>query len=88
MLGGADPFDREVVADDIYWPEGEKDVDSLTRLGLLAVTFGGTGDGLPKGCAAYFAGRNVVVLADNDTGGRQHAEKKAALVDQSRQAFA
>jgi putative DNA primase/helicase len=79
-LGGADPFDREVSADEIYWPEGEKDVDTLIRIGLSAVTFGGTGDGLPEGCAAYFTGRNVVVLADNDTGGRQHAEKKAALV--------
>jgi putative DNA primase/helicase len=79
-VGGADPFDPEVIADDIYWPEGEKDVDTLNRLGLLATTFGGTGDGLPEGCAAYFAGRNVVVLADNDAGGRQHAEKKAALV--------
>jgi putative DNA primase/helicase len=79
-LGGADPFDREVIADEIYWPEGEKDVDTLNRLGLLATTFGGTGDGLPEGCATYFAGRNVVVLADNDAGGRQHAEKKAALV--------
>jgi drug/metabolite transporter (DMT)-like permease len=79
-VGGADPFDREVITDDIYWPEGEKDVDTLNRLGLLATTFGGTADGLPEGCAAYFVGRNVVVLADNDTGGRQHAEKKAALV--------
>ena len=33
-VGGADPFDREVIADDIYWPEGEKDVDTLNRLGL------------------------------------------------------
>ena len=43
---------------------------SINRIGLRATTFGGTGDGLPDGCAAYFAGRNVVVLADNDTGGR------------------
>jgi hypothetical protein len=79
-VGGADPFDREVLADEIYWPEGEKDVDTLHRIGLLATTFGGTGDGLPEGCAAYFAGRNVVILADNDEGGRQHAERKAALI--------
>jgi hypothetical protein len=79
-VGAADPFDREVMADEIYWPEGEKDVDTLNRIGLLTTTFGGTGDGLPNGCAAYFAGRNVVILADNDEGGRQHAERKAALV--------
>ncbi|MDO8400584.1 MAG: AAA family ATPase [Bradyrhizobium sp.] len=79
-VGGADSFDREVIADDIYWPEGEKDVDTLIRIGLWAITFGGTGDGLPSGCAGCFPGRNVIVLADNDTGGRQHAEKKAALI--------
>src|SRR4029453_12678552 len=77
-VGGADPFDPEVITGEIYWPEGEKDVDTLVRLGLSAITFGGTGDGLPEGCNEYFAGRNVIVLADNDTGGREHAEKKAA----------
>lgn len=79
-VGGTDPFDREVIADEIYWPEGEKDVDTLVRIGLSAITFGGTGDGLPPGCAAYFERRNVVILADNDMGGRQHAEKKAVLI--------
>ena len=53
---------------------------SINRIGLRATTFGGTGDGLPDGCAAYFAGHNVAVLADNDEGGRQHAERKAALI--------
>jgi putative DNA primase/helicase len=79
-LGASDPFDREVIADDLYWPEGEKDVDSVIKLGALAVTFGGTGDGLPAGCESYFAGRNVIILADNDEGGRKHAEQKAALI--------
>src|SRR3984957_14675027 len=79
-LGGCDPVDREVMADDLYWPEGEKDVDSIICLGALAITFGGTGDGLPAGCESYFAGRNVIILADNDEGGRKHAEQKAALI--------
>jgi len=79
-LGSVDPFDREVMPDDLYWPEGEKDVDSVVRLGALAVTFGGTGDGLPAGCESFFAGRNVIILADNDEGGRAHAENKAALI--------
>jgi hypothetical protein len=85
---GINPFDPELAADDLYWPEGEKDTDSIVRLGLLAITFGGTGDGLPAGCETFFVGRNVVILADNDAGGREHAEKKAALVAQWRQAFA
>jgi hypothetical protein len=77
---GINPFDTELVDDDLFWPEGEKDTDTVVRLGALAVTFGGTGDGLPEGCERYFAGRNVIILADNDEGGRAHAEQKATLI--------
>jgi putative DNA primase/helicase len=59
----ADPFDREVADDTIRWPEGEKDVETLSNQLLLAVTFGGTGDGLPAGCERYFADRDVVILS-------------------------
>jgi putative DNA primase/helicase len=75
-----DPFDREVVDDTIWWPEGERDAETLSNQLLLAVTFGGTGDGLPAGCERYFANRDVVILSDNDEGGRSHAENKAALI--------
>jgi hypothetical protein len=64
---------------ELYWPEGEKDCDTLGQAGLLALTFGGTGDGLPEGAAEYLRGRHVVVLADNDAGGRDHALRKAAV---------
>jgi putative DNA primase/helicase len=73
---GSDPFG----SDQLFWPEGEKDVETLARLGLPAFTFGGTGDGLPDGCAAYVAGRAVVILSDNDSGGRKHGDEKAAAV--------
>ena len=76
----ADPFDREVVDDTIWWPEGERDVETLSNQLLLAVTFGGTGDGLPAGCESYFANRDVVIPSDNDDGGRSHAENKATLI--------
>jgi hypothetical protein len=75
-----DPFDREVVDDTIWWPEGERDVETLSSHLLLAVTFGGTGDGLPPGCERYFVDRHVVILSDNDEGGRNHAEDKATLI--------
>ena len=78
-VAGLDPFDQELVADDLIWPEGEKDVDTLTWHGVPALTFGGTGDGLPVEAASYLKGRRVVILADNDDGGRAHAEKKATL---------
>jgi hypothetical protein len=76
---GTDPFHPEVAADALIWPEGEKDVDTITRMGGLAFTFGGTGDGLPANAAEYLGQRDVVILADNDQGGRDHAQNKAAL---------
>jgi hypothetical protein len=87
LTSGTNPFDPEVQGDELYWPEGEKDVDSITKAGGLAFTFGGTGDGLTDdikglvvGCVS---GRNVVIPADNDQGGREHAQKKAALAHQT-----
>src|SRR5665213_2135426 len=72
----SNPFDAD---QPLFWPEGEKDVETLARAGLPAFTFGGTGDGLPAGCEEYVRGRHVVVLVDNDEAGRDHAEEKAAL---------
>jgi hypothetical protein len=74
-----DPFDSELIADDILWPEGEKDVDTLNKLNLPAFTFGGVGDGLPDNIGHYLKDRRLVILADNDTAGREHADKKTAL---------
>ena len=74
-----DPFDPELMADEILWPEGEKDVDSLNRINLPAFTFGGVGDGLPEGIGQHLKDRRLVILADNDEPGRAHAEKKAAV---------
>jgi putative DNA primase/helicase len=75
---GNNPFDAKIDRI-VFWPEGEKDTDTIENLGGLAFTFGGAGDGLPLGCEQYVADRNIVILADNDDAGRAHAEKKAAL---------
>jgi len=77
-VASSDPF-TAAIGRSIFWVEGEKDVESVAALGLLAFTFGGVGDGLPEGCQQYVVGRPVVVLADNDDAGRKHAEDKAAL---------
>jgi hypothetical protein len=74
-----DPFDPELAEDEILWPEGEKDVDSLSSLNLPAFTFGGIGDGLPDGIGHCLKDRRLVILADNDNPGRAHAEKKAVM---------
>jgi putative DNA primase/helicase len=63
----------------LFWTEGEKDADSIVHRGGLAFTFGGTGDGLPQGGEQFVIGRHVIVVADNDKPGREHAEKKAKL---------
>ena len=72
--------------DHILWPEGEKDVDTLSSLNLPAFTFGGVGDGLPAGIEHYLTDRHVVIPADNDDPGRKHAEKKAELAERAKAA--
>ncbi len=61
--------------------EGEKDVDRLRTLGFT-VTCNPMGAG--KWRAEYnvaLTGRNVVILADNDKPGRDHAEAVARALD-------
>jgi hypothetical protein len=77
-LGAADPFAGDHVADLLLWPEGENDVDTLQRAGLLAFTFGGSND-VPAECERLVEGRDVVILTDNDQAGRKCGERKAAL---------
>jgi hypothetical protein len=71
-LIAADPHET------VFIPEGEKDVDALRRLGLIATCNPG---GAGKWCAdyaRYFQGRLVAALADNDEGGRRHVRDIAA----------
>ena len=70
-------FDPEFLTEPLYWPEGEKDCDTLSRQGLSAFTFGGTGDGLPPDIKNYLKGRDIIILADNDGAGNEHAIVKA-----------
>ena len=79
VTAALDPFDPELKDDELYWPEGERDVDSLNGLNLPAFTFGGVGDGLPDGIGHHLKDRRLVILADNDDPGREHAEEKAAI---------
>lgn len=58
----------------IYITEGEKDVDTLKKLHLTAVTAGGVSD-WKKEFAHYFTGARVVILPDNDTPGIELAKK-------------
>jgi putative DNA primase/helicase len=78
-VGTIDPFDPQRTDSTVYWPEGEKDCDTLGSVGLPAFSFGGTGDGLPEGASEYLRNRHVVILSDNDARGQQHGLRKAAV---------
>ena len=62
----------------VYIVEGEKDVDRLRGLGLVATCNAGGAGKWKKAYSDDLAGRHVVILPDNDDAGRQHAAKVAA----------
>jgi AAA domain len=63
----------------VFVTEGEKDADRLAELDLVATTAAsGKWDGIDIG---VFAGRDVMILEDNDDTGRRKASDTAALLD-------
>ncbi|MGH1571756.1 hypothetical protein ACRAWG_15095 [Methylobacterium sp. P31] len=73
-----DPFGPDLADDPLFWPEGEKDVDTLAAVGALAFTSGGASD-VPAVCADWIRGRHVIVLTDQDEPGRTCGDRKVAL---------
>ncbi|MBR1157199.1 hypothetical protein [Bradyrhizobium sp. JYMT SZCCT0428] len=67
-LAAADP------AKTVYWCEGEKDVETCIRRGLVATT--AAGQQLSPVIAKALAGRHLVVLVDNDTKGEENARRR------------
>jgi len=64
----------------VYITEGEKDADRLADLGLTATCNPcGAGNWRPE-FGQYFAGRDVVMLPDNDGPGLEHAEQVARTI--------
>lgn len=76
----------EVLATSMHEPviivEGEKDVDTLTRLGFNATTnrSGANASNAFKLWTAYFKGRFIVIIPDNDKPGIRHAETVRAIL--------
>jgi putative DNA primase/helicase len=70
----------------VYIAEGEKDVDNLRHLGVIATTNpGGAAKPGNRGkwraeFARHLAGFNVVIILDNDDAGRAHANMIAASI--------
>lgn len=73
--GASDPF---ADAGGLIWAEGEKDVDTLRRLGLAAFTFGSASD-IPD-CAELLRNRDLIVTGDNDEAGEKGIKAKVAAV--------
>ena len=66
----------------IYIVEGEKDADALTAIGLVATCNpGGAGKWMDSYTAALQGAASVVIVADKDKPGRDHAERVRAALD-------
>jgi putative DNA primase/helicase len=59
----------------IYIVEGEKAADAAARIGLLATTSSGGGNAASKTDWSPLAGKEIVILPDNDSPGRKYAEE-------------
>jgi hypothetical protein len=60
--------------------EGEKAVDALMSLGVVASTAHSGAGHWPEAITEYFAGANVVILPDNDLSGWSYARKAAEAI--------
>ena len=60
--------------------EGEKDVDNLARIRVLATCNAGGAGKWTTEHAQHLRGRHVIILADNDEAGRRHAQLVAATL--------
>lgn len=68
--------------DTVYIAEGEKDVETLRRHGLVAVSGAdGAGHGkFPKEVVPFFKDLNVVIFQDNDKVGKDYALEEARAI--------
>jgi len=72
-----------LAADPAEWiciPEGEKDVDNLVGLGLVATCNSGGAGKFPPEFADHFKDKQVAIFADNDDRGRVHAQMVAGIL--------
>ena len=64
-------------AEEVFAVEGEKDVHSLEKIGLVATCNVAGAGKWTDDLSDYFRGKSVVVLPDNDEPGRKHARMVA-----------
>jgi len=69
----------------VFLVEGEKDADNLTKMGLVATTNPGGAGKWRDEYTRCLAGRDVVIVTDNDETGRRHGLRVAtSLLDVAR----
>jgi len=68
------------VARRVFVVEGEKAADAGRRIGLSCTTSAGGANGVSKTDWTPLAGRQVMILPDNDEPGRQYAQKVAGIL--------
>lgn len=59
----------------VFIPEGEKDVDRLANIGIVATCNAGGAGKWGSEHAKHLKGRAAIVLCDNDNAGRDHAQR-------------
>lgn len=69
---------------DLFIVEGEKDVESLEQLGLVATCNSGGAGKFPSSQIKHFSGARVMILPDNDEAGKKHALQVAAMLNSQR----
>ena len=65
----------------VFVAEGEKDVNRLSDLGLVATCNAGGAGKWHKTFSAHLEARDVVILPDNDDAGRKHAEQVRSMLE-------
>ena len=66
------------ITEPIFLVEGEKDVNSLHAIGLLATSAsGGAAKKWDVGFTPHFAGRDVIIIPDNDEPGQKYGQSVA-----------
>lgn len=65
---------KVISADMVFLCEGEKDADTLSSMAFIATTNCGGAKKWESQYTAYFRGKEIVILPDNDPAGQEHLE--------------
>lgn len=63
-----------IKSETVFIVEGEKDADTLNSLGFCATTNNGGAKNWESDFTRFFAGKHVIIVADNDDAGKEHAQ--------------